>query len=188
MEAIPTLFSFKYLPYFIQRATIKGVQILYRNEAFGYTWDVDLSLLLEIHKKDGSTFEYQLNVRGNFKKDSMEKIIGWGSCFKVQKLFQCLNINGVVNSDGTVSQSSLDSLVNKEVYVLNYISGLKDDGSNRFQMWDILSDNRDSLENDFQQSVEKGYPKNYQPELLFVEPKPTDAVKENDNFDDFIDF
>ena len=53
-------------------------------------------------------------------------------------------------------------------------------------MWDILSDNRDILESEFQSSVEKGYPKNYQPELLLQETK----VDEDDNqkFDSFIDF
>jgi hypothetical protein len=187
MEIVPALFSVSFLPYFIQKATIKGVQILYNNEAFGFNWEVDLSLLLEIHRRNGSTYEYQLNIRGTFKRDSSGKITGWGSCFKLQKLFQCLKINGVVNSDGTITQNSLDELVNKEVCVLSYINGLKDDGNNRYQLWDILSNDRLVLEQDFQSSIEKGYPRNYHPELLFAENKTQESNQESEiaNLKDF---
>jgi len=124
-----------------------------------------------VYRKNGSTYEYQLNVRGNFKKDHSEKITGWGSNFKLQKLFQCLNINGIVNTDGTISQNSLDALIGNEVYALSYISGLKEDESHKYQMWDILSDSKTTLEEDFQYSNDRGYPKNYQPELLLEENK-----------------
>ncbi len=160
------LVSFRYMPYFIQKAVIKGIQPLYNNEVYGIIWNLDLSVLLEIHKKDGSTYEYQLNIRCNFKRDHTDRIIGWGSAFKLQKLFQSLNVTGIILSDGTISQQSLDQLIGKEVFVLSYISGLKDDGSHRFQMWDLLSADRTSLEEDFKYSNERGYPRNYHPELI----------------------
>ena len=40
--------KFNSVSYFVQRATIKGVQALYKNEVFGITWDIDLSILLEM--------------------------------------------------------------------------------------------------------------------------------------------
>ena len=120
MDTVPVLTSIKYMPYFIQRAIIKGVQPLYHNEVFGIMWDIDLALLLEVFKKDGTSYEYQLNVRGNFKRNSGQ-IVGWGSLFKIQKIFQSLNIQGVVSSDGTIPQSSLDELINREIFVLSYI-------------------------------------------------------------------
>ncbi len=164
MQELPALFSSSFMPYFVQKAIIKGVQVLYQNEVFGITWDVDLSLLLEIYRKNGSTYEYQLNIRGSFKKDHSEKITGWGSNFKIQKLFQCLNINGIVNTDGTISQNGLDALIESEVYALSYISGLKEDESHKYQMWDILSDSKTNLEDDFQYSNDRGYPRNFKPE------------------------
>ena len=91
--------------------------------------------------------------------------------FKIRKLFQCLNINGIVNTDGTISQNSLDAFVGNEVFALSYISGLKEDESHKYQMWDILSDSRTTLEDDFQYSNDRGYPKNYQPELLLEDNK-----------------
>ena len=54
METTPALISLKYSPYFIQAATIKAVQPLYQNEVFGITWDIDLCLLLEIRKQNGT--------------------------------------------------------------------------------------------------------------------------------------
>ena len=165
MDTIPVLTSIKYMPYFIQKAVIKGVQPLYHNEVFGITWDVDLALLLEVFKKDGTSYEYQLNIRCNFKKNS-DTIIGWGSAFKIQKIFQSLNIQGVVNSDGTIPQNCLDQLINREIFVLSYISGKRDDERNRYQVWDLLSNSREAIDSEFQFSVIKGYPKNYQPELL----------------------
>jgi hypothetical protein len=184
MEKLPALYSISLLKYFIQKAIIKGVQVLYSNEVFGILWDVDLNLLLEIYRKNGSTYEYQLNIRGCFKKDDSGKIIGWGSNFKIQKLFQCLKINGTVNSDGTISQNSLDALVNREVFSLSYISGKKEDGSNRYQMWDILSDSRDAVDEDFQNSNNKGYPRNYKPDMLYEENKIQKSNPGSVDFDD----
>ncbi len=184
MQSLPALFSNGFMQYFVQKATIKGIQILYSNEVFGIVWDVDLCLLLEIHKRNGSTYEYQLNIRGCFKKDQSEKIIGWGSNFKIQKLFQSLKVNAVVAADGTIPQNSLDALIGNEVSVLSYISGLKEDGSHKYQMWDILSDNRTNLEDDFQYSNDRGYPKNYQPELLLEENKIQESNPVSDDVDD----
>jgi len=184
MKESPALYSISFLKYFIQKALIKGVQVLYQNEVFGIIWDVDLSLLLDIYRKNGSTYEFQLNIRGCFKKDNSGKIIGWGSCFKTQKLFQCLKINGTVSSDGTISQSNLDALVNKEVFALSYISGTKEDGKNRYQMWDILSDSRESLDEDFQYSNDRGYPRNFKPEMLYEENKIQKSNPGSVDFDD----
>ncbi len=186
MEKLPALYSISLLKYFIQKAIIKGVQVLYQNEVFGIIWDVDLSVLLEIYRKNGTTYEYQLNIRGCFKKDDSGKIIGWGSNFKIQKLFQSLKINGVVNSDGTISQSNLDALVNREVFALSYLSGKKEDGSNRYQMWDILSDSKESVDEDFQYSNDRGYPRNYKPDMLYEENKIQKSNPGSVDFDDGI--
>ena len=102
---LPALISLKYSPYFIQTATIKAVKPIYTNEVFGITWDIDLCLLLEIRKQNGSTYDYHLNIRGTFKKDASGRIIGWGSNFKIQKLFNNLSVVGIVNADGTSKEN-----------------------------------------------------------------------------------
>ncbi|WP_448510004.1 hypothetical protein [Immundisolibacter sp.] len=172
---LPALISLKYSPYFIQAATIKAVQPLYQNDVFGITWDIDLSLLLEIRKRDGSTYDYQLNIRGNFKRDASGRILSWGSAFKIQKLFSNLSLVGVVNYDGTIEERSLQQLIGKDIYVLNYISGIKDDGRLRYQMWDIVAADRVVLQGDFAKSNESGYPKNYNPKAILDEYAETSS-------------
>lgn len=163
---MPALLTLKYSPYFIQTATIKGIKPLYSNEVFGINWDIDLSLLLEIKKQNGSTYDFQLNIRGNFKRDSSNKIIGWGSAFKIQKLFNNLALIGSVNTDGSIDEKCLQQLIGKDIFVLNYVSGLKDDGSVRYQMYDAVAEDRPAIQNDFLKSTDRGYPKNFHPEVL----------------------
>jgi len=184
METTPALISVKYSPYFVQTATIKAVKPLYLNEVFGITWDIDLSLLLEIRKQNGSTFNYQLNIRGNFKKDSSGRIIAWGSNFKIQKLFNNLSAVGVINSDGTIDEKCLQQLIGKEIFVLNYISGTKSDGRLKYQMYDAVALDRAALLSDFNKSLESGYPRNYNPGVLLEEfTSPTSNAPDNGNID-----
>lgn len=175
MKELPVLVSFKYMPYFIQKAIIKGAQPLYKNQAFGIKWDIDVALLLDVFRKDGSTYEYHLNCRSNFKRNSSGSIIGWGSALKIQKLFRNLFVSAMVQPDGTIPPENWRKLIGKEVYVLSYVSGTKENGSNKFQMWDILAGSRQELELEFKTSNERGYPRNYFPELMLEEMK-----KEND--------
>jgi len=184
METIPALISIKYSPHFIQTATIKAVKPLYMNEVFGIVWDIDLSLLLEVKKQIGSTYDYQLNIRGNFKKDTSGRIIGWGSNFKIQKLFNNLSAVGVVNSDGTLETRSLEQLIGKDIFVLNYISGTKNDGRLKYQMWDTVAADRTTLLTDFNKSLDSGYPRNYNPRVLLDDFADTTIHSSGNNGND----
>ena len=196
METTPALTTLKYSPYFIQTANIKAVKPLYQNEVFGILWDIDLCLLLEVKKQDGSTFDYQLNIRGTFKKDDSGRIIGWGSNFKIQKLFNNLSIVGLINSDGTIDDKGLQQLIGKDVFVLNYISGTKEDGRIKYQMYDAVAQDRESILSDFLKSVDRGYPRNYNPDVVLNEYMDTTvnqssdvtAVKNSESEDDFLVF
>lgn len=93
----------------------------------------------------------------------------------------------MANLDGTISKNNLIALTGNEVCALSYISSLKEDESHKYQMWDILSDNSINLEDDFQYSNDRGYPKNYQPELLLEDNKIQNSRPSADNVDgDFI--
>lgn len=188
MQESPALFCTSFLTYFIQKAVIKGVQVLYQNEVFGIVWDADISLLLEVYRKDGSKREHNLNIRGHFKRDHSGKIIDWGSCFKIKKLFQALGINGTVGSDGTISQDSLDTLKGREIYCLSFISGIKEDGSKKYDMYDILSDSKETLEQDFHNSVDRGFVRSYHPEILFEDSTIQESSLGSNNLtDDILD-
>jgi len=172
--------------YFIQKGTIKGVQITYNNEVFGINWDIDLSILLEIERKNGEIFPYTFNIRCNFSRDTQQNISGWGSAFKISRLFEKLDITGKLSSDGIIPDEYLNKLIDKEICVLFYRSGVKEDGNAKFQAWDVVDVNRDSLLEEFDYAQTKGYPRNYFPhieELEEVKEIPTNGKsKSNDIF------
>lgn len=153
--------KFSNVSYFIQKGTIKGVQATYKNEVFGITWDIDLSILLEITRKNGEPYPYTFNIRANFHRDSQGNITGWGSAFKISRLFEKLGLTGKLTSDGIIPDEYLNQIVDKEICVLFYRSGIKEDGNIKFQTWDVVDIDRDSLLEEFDYAQTKGYPRNY---------------------------
>lgn len=175
-------------PYFIQQATIKGVKPTYNTEVFGIVWDVDLSILLEIIKRNGEPYNYTLNIRCNYQKDDTGIIVGWGSAFKLQKLFNVAGIEGRFNSDGTIPEELLKQLIGKSIYILSYISGLREDESLKYQSWDVVEKDRQSLIKEFESAQLKGYPRNYDPDARTLVKEQnndnttvTPATETNDN-------
>jgi hypothetical protein len=155
-------------PYFIQQATISGVKPTYNTEVFNILWDIDASILLTIVKRNGQSYNYTLNIRCNYQKNESGTIVGWGSAFKLQKLFTVAGIEGAFNDDGTIPEDLLERLIGKSIYVLSYISGLREDESLKYQMWDVVEKDRQSIISEFESAQLKGYPKNYAPEVRTI--------------------
>jgi hypothetical protein len=59
----------------------------------------------------------------------------------------------------------LDRLIGKSIYVLSYITGLREDDSLKYQMWDVVEKDRQSIISEFNSALQKGYPRNYAPEV-----------------------
>jgi len=164
--------------YFIQKASIIGVKPTYNTEVFGIQWDVDLSILLEIVKRNGQSYNYTLNIKCCYQKDQDGSIVGWGSAFKLSKLFIVTGVEGTFNEDGTIPEELLERLIGKSIYVLSYITGLREDESLKYQMWDIVEKDRQSIISEFDSAQLKGYPRNYAPEAgsLVKEQNDVDTV------------
>jgi len=178
--------------YFIQKATIRGVKPTYNNEVFGVLWDVDLSILLEIVKRNGQSYSYTLNIKCCYQKDQGGSIIGWGSAFKLSKLFIVTGVEGTFNEDGTIPEDLLERLIGKSIYVLSYITGLREDESLKYQMWDIVEKDRQSVISEFESAQLKGYPKNYAPEARTLVKEQNDVdtaiapANDSDDSEEFI--
>ena len=147
--------------YFIQQATIRGIQATYNNEVFGIVWDIDASILLDVVKKSGETYEYTMSIRASYQRDDSGNITGFGSAFKVARLFERLGISGKINSDGVISEEYLNQVIGREICVLFYRTGIRDNGNTKFQAWDVIDVDRKSLLAEFDSAQLKGYPKNY---------------------------
>ncbi len=154
------------ISYFIQHAVVRGIQATYENEFFGIVWDIDLSILLDVTKKNGEIYTYTMNIRANYSRNNQDDIIGWGSAFKIARMFERLNIEGKLNEDGTVPEACLEEVIGREIYVLFYRTGIKESGDSKFQAWDIVDIDRSSILAEFDQSQQKGYPRNFLPATL----------------------
>ena len=177
------------ISYFVQTATIKGIQATYNNEVWGINWDVDLSILLDVTKKNGEVYHYSMDIRGTFSKDSEGNIIGWGSAFKVARLFEKLGITGKLTEDGKIPEVCLQSVIEKEITVLFYRIGIREDGNVKFQCWDVVDSDKQSLLAEFESAQLKGYPRNYVPSPATEENADVQSVGSvaSSNNDDLID-
>ncbi len=172
MELYFGMFNSLRPPHFIQKAHIRAIKPTYNTEVFGILWNIDLSILLDIVKRNGESYSYTLNIRCNYQKDQSGNIIGWSSAFKISKLFNVTGVEGKMNIDGTIPEGILESVIGKEIFVLSYITGLREDQSVKYQMWDVVESDKQSLLKEFELSMLKGYPKNYSPEVLTTHAKP----------------
>ena len=147
--------------YFVQQATIRGIQATYSNEVFGIVWDIDVSILLDVVKKTGEVYEYTMSIRASYQRDDSGNITGFGSAFKVARLFERLGISGKINADGIIAEDYLKQVIGREICVLFYRTGVRDNGNTKFQAWDVVDVDKNSLLAEFDSAQLKGYPKNY---------------------------
>jgi hypothetical protein len=144
----------------VQDVTEEGLPFLQQNP------DVAITITLDI----GKDFNPEMSFFGNFKRDERNGLVtDWGGAFPVRGLFDACKIVGEINDDGTIPQEMLDQLVGKEILRLQYVSGFRKDGKIRYSDWNNVlggSDKPEKLAKLFEDSVAKGYPKNYSPEIL----------------------
>ena len=153
------------------------------------TPDLWVQLKLDV----GQDFQPEFNVFGDFKRDDQTRqIADWGSAFKIKNLFTNLGITGELNDDGSIPEEMLKQLPGKEFFRLQYVSRIKDDGKPGYSDWtdQIEATDPKRLANAFFKSVDRGYPKNYRPDLL-DEDDATDFPPKEDtakaDFDDPVD-
>ena len=96
-----------------------------------------------------------------------------------------LSVVGVVNHDGTIEEKSLQQLIGKDIFVLNYISGTKPDGRIKYQVYDAVAEDRTILQGDFLKSTDKGYPKNFCPRILLEQYAESTNQTSSDSNPDF---
>jgi hypothetical protein len=128
--------------------------------------DIGIKLTLEI----GKNFQPVLSITGNFKRDTdTGEVIGWGSAFVVQEALSRLGFKGELDQENRIPADALQRVIGKSFLRLSYISGEKQNGKPRYSDWGRMASTEEGAEElakRFKQSVAKGYPKNYRPELL----------------------
>ena len=97
-------------------------------------FEKDIAIQLEI-SIDGLEYPKTVTVAGDWKRDALGVITGWGGAFKVQKLLQACGVEGQTedreNKQAGIKADSISSLVGKECAHLSF---KKMDG--KYKVWD----------------------------------------------------
>jgi hypothetical protein len=128
--------------------------------------DIGVVLTIDV----GRSFQPELIISGMFKRNvDTGEVIGWGGAFVVQEALLRLGYTGLLDAGNKIPKAALSALVGKEILRLSYVSGTKEGGRARYSDWSQLgtpASGEQELANRFRQSVSRGYPKNYHPELM----------------------
>lgn len=152
-------------PYYVERQVIRTAVVSYNVTTTKYTRDLSLELTFpEITTRKGNTFTPKLTLSGNFQRDN-GNISAWGSAFRIREVFDCAGVDVKYDNSGELGADSVENLVGKEIYTLRYVA--KDKNGNRtYYTWDRVGNSEEDVKQKFNESVNKGYPKNYSPELV----------------------
>lgn len=126
--------------------------------------EIGIRLKLDI----GREFTPEMNITGEFKKDAAGRVEGWGSAFRIRDFLLRMGYEGQLNTDNSIPKEVFDILPGKKFLRLSYVSGTKKNGKKRYSDWAeiaTLEEGASSLEKRFAESVAKGFPRNYRPEL-----------------------
>jgi hypothetical protein len=151
---------------FINKVRIIGVTDRTGEKPSGFSTTPDLWLVLTLDI--GKEFNPEMSFVGNFKRDNdTNEVTDWGSATTIKYLFVYLGIEGSLTEKDTLPHDMLKQLLGKEFYRLQYISRKRQDGKLIYADWyRIDTDNPERLARAFFKSLEKGYPKDYNPHLL----------------------
>lgn len=155
---------------YVDNAKIIAVEDKTGEKRFESTPDLYIAFKLSI---PGLSFEPSIELAGNFGRDNSGVVKSWGGAFPIRDLLTLFDIKGELNTDYTIPDTMLETLVGKDIMRLTYVSKKKDDGKLAYNTWNKfrMANEDDAAKQDFADSFLKelektGYPKNYHPELL----------------------
>jgi hypothetical protein len=170
---------------YINKATIIGAVDMSEEGLSFLTQPVDVAIVLTLDI--GKTFNPEMSFFGNYKRDNRNNlIVDWGGAYSVRNLFTACGIDSEINDDGSIPSELLKALIGKEILRLQYVSGIREkDDKPKYSDWTqtVLagSEKPEKLAKLFEQSVAKGYPKNYSPEVLSSNGNGTSHTTEDNS-------
>ena len=165
-------------PYFVDKGVVKSVVV-----DKGRFNDIQLTIVISKEKKDGTPYDKNLWITGDFEKEG-DVVVGWGkTAWKVENAMKVLGV--VPDKDGGLIDESgkfvgdLNSMVGKEFYYINYISKSAN-GKIVYNSWDTIDKDGSKLEGKWINRKNPQFPKNYDPELVYVKDSPPETEVKND--------
>lgn len=139
----------------------------------------DIALRLKIDQ-DGVDWTKELYIGGRFKKDGTphggDMISGWGSAFKVSRVFEVLGIQGDIDEEGRLPQKAIDALIGRKLFFLQYVKGLNKKGKPSYSDYRLVDAPRSEddtpeeitnrLYDSFAKDLAGNYIKNFDPDAV----------------------
>jgi hypothetical protein len=154
----------------------------------GKEWCPDCSIEITMNTGKDLLFTKTVNISGDFKYEN-NLPIGLGSAFKVLSAFDAMGIKDVeLTEEGKIPIEWLKAVENKNVFVVDYVSGWNlDKNKAKYKAWDILFSEDTPTENivkSFTDQVAKGFMKKYTPGVLVRKPQAPDVFSSEPEDDD----
>lgn len=133
-------------------------------------------LAIEVEFDIGQPWNKIVLIKGNLKRED-GKVIDWGGAFVVKDFFINTGcFKGLTKEEidsrlkllekGEIPAEFLSKPLNRKIFILSYVRGLSYDLKPKYSTWNIVDSDPEELLNLFKNSVAKGYPSNFKPDLL----------------------
>lgn len=128
---------------FVDAGKVLAARVEY-NSAKLPTWkykdDVGLRIVLDVPGKD---FNREIYIGGNYKKavkaDGTAVVTGFGTAFKVFRVFTELGITGAINDQGILEEGAAASLVGQTLWYLVYVNRRQPNGKPGYETFELLA-------------------------------------------------
>lgn len=174
---------------FVNEATVLSAKDISGMPTYNNDPETISDIAVEVEFDIGKDWIKTVIFKGNlkFKKENPKEVDHWGSAFVVKELFimtKCfegLNKEEMserleIFSKKEIPADFLSKIRGKSISILSYIRGISEEGKPRYSTWSIVDTDPDRLINAFKVSLSKGYPQNYNPELL-ANPKEAESFE-----------
>ncbi len=152
-------------------------------EGWEHPIEMGVKLFLEI---PGLSFNPEVMVFGNVKRDAEGRVSDWGSAFCVRDLLHNVaGFTGVISDSLDIPQEALKSLIGKKIQTVRYVYGTKEDGKAKYRtLRNVFAENatQTDITEFWQKQRSKGYPKDYNPESI-QSPAPAVTAPANADFE-----
>ncbi len=164
---------------YIHQATIIGAEDISGKPTYADLPESIRDLAVEVEFDIGKEWTKKVIFKGNLKlvDPKNPKSIDWGGAFIVRDFFTktgCFNdltkeeiaekLKSFSHKD--IPADFMVKIRNKQVFLLDYVKDVADNGKLKYGTWNIVDTNEDRLKAQFKASLSRGYPSNYKPELL----------------------
>lgn len=161
---------------FINEATVVSITDFSGKPTFNDDPDSVKDLAVEVEFDIGQQWNKIVLIKGDLKREN-HKVVDWGGAFVVKDFFIKTGcFKGMTKEEidsrlkllekGEMPADFLSKPLNRKIYILSYVRGMSHDLKPKYSTWNIVDSDPEQLLNLFKNSVAKGYPSNFNPDLL----------------------